>query len=155
MIPTELQKGLIERVKKTFSHNTFTNPDLKQITLNVFEQHLPEKESNDISHYPFVIVQLIDGEQENEMEQPHTKVLFIVGVFYDKSDNHGHQEVTTIINKIFADLANNPIQSNRYELKYPIRWALHDEDTAPYYFGAIETNWHTLSMNREDVNHLI
>lgn len=155
MIPTDLQSGLKARLKKLFVNKKFTDPDGELIPLHVFEQHLPEKPQEDISLFPYIIVQLLEGEQQ-AVSEPHTvKVLFIIGVYDESSDNQGNKEVMAIINKIFEDLGKRPIQSRRFELTFPIRWGLHEEDVAPYFFGAVETTWSAPAFMREDVEALI
>lgn len=155
MIPTELQTGLVTRLKDLFSDKTFNNPDMNRVSIHVFEQHLPQKEQNDINYYPYVIVQLVDGEQIGETDPEKAKIMFIVGAFDDHEDNQGHKEVIEVINKILIDLKKNPLQDMKFELQYPIRWALHDEDVAPYFFGAIETTWSEPIFIREDVEAMV
>ncbi|EFV78954.1 hypothetical protein HMPREF1013_00838 [Bacillus sp. 2_A_57_CT2] len=151
MIPTELQMRLKKRVERIFEGKMFKNPNGNEVPLQVFEQHLPEKTANDENFYPYVIVQLNYGEQKSYNEQHKAPVLFVVGVYFEGNDNQGHKEVMGIINKLFEDFSRFPIEDMRYEIDFPLRWGLHEEDMAPYYFGAVETTWTLPTFQREDL----
>lgn len=155
MIPVDLQNGLVNRLKALFSNITFNDPNMERVQMHVFRQHLPVKSQNDLSYYPYVIVQIYDGEQEKENDPETAKIIFIVGSFDDNQDNQGYNEVVDAINKIFIDLKKDPQQDLKFELKYPIKWTLHDEDVSPYFFGAIETTWSVPIFIRDDVEGLI
>lgn len=141
MIPTELQSSLKARVEKIFEGDLFKNPRGAYVPLQVFKQHLPAKKSNEDNFYPYVIVQLNFGEQKTESDQHKAPVLFVIGIHYDEEDNQGHQEVMGIVNKLFESFRKYPIEDQRYEIDFPLRWGLHEEDMAPYYYGAVETTW--------------
>jgi hypothetical protein len=155
MIPTDLQDELEKRMKALFTNTQFKNPDNEYIPLNIFKQHLPEKKSNDISLYPYLIIKLVEGEQRNENDLQQAQVVFVAGVFDDTNNYQGYRDVSSIIQKIYENLKRQPLVGNTFELQYPIRWALHDEDVYPYYFGGLETNWGVPTALREDVEALI
>lgn len=157
MIPIELQDGLEERMKKLFEIENFRlkNPDGNYVALNIFSQHLPEKTANDLSLYPYLVIRLVEGEQNDPGEAQQVQVLFIVGVFDDHNSYQGYRDVVNVLQKIYENLKRNPTVNDRFELQYPIRWALHDEDVYPFYFGGIETRWKTPTPIREDVEAMI
>lgn len=157
MIPVELQDGLEARLKKLFSGFLIKNPNGVEGPLNIYKQHLPEKQDDqdDLSLYPYILIKLFSGEQLNEEDTQQVTVLFVVGVFDDGNLNQGYREVLTIMQKVENDLKRNPTVSNVFEMGFPFRWSLHEEDVEPFYFGGIETVWTTPSMNREDVEALI
>ena len=151
MIPTDLQFRMKKRVERIFEGTLFKNPNGDNVQLQVFEQHLPEKAKNDDEFYPYVIVQLNHGEQKSINEQHKAPIIFVVGVYYEEKDNQGHKEVMRIINKIFEDFSRFPIEDGRYEIDFPLGWGLHEEDLAPYYFGAVEATWKLPTFQREDL----
>lgn len=157
MIPLYLQDGLKERMTALFETSKFQdpdNPDNNDVSLNIFEQHLPEKPSDDVSLYPYIIIQLSEGEQIREIEEPTVKVDFIIGVFNDEDKYQGYRDVANIIITIHNELKKRPLVNQQYELTFPIRWRIHDEDVSPYYFGGIETNWKIPNQMRKDVENL-
>ncbi|MEN8702496.1 hypothetical protein [Bacillus infantis] len=151
MIPTELQSGLKKRVIEIFEGDLFKNPKGEIVPLQVFEQHLPQKKNNEDNFYPFVIVQLNFGEQKSQLEQHKAPVTFVIGVIHEDDENQGHKSVMGIINKLFEDFSRRPVQDDRFEIDFPIRWGLHEEDVAPYYYGAVETTWTLPTFRREDL----
>lgn len=155
MIPTDLQGSLKARVEQLFSGKLFKNPKGELVPLQVFEQHLPEKKSNEDERFPCVLVQLNFGEQKSPSDQHTAPILFVIGIYYDEPDNQGHKVVMEIINKLFEDFSKHPFQNMKYEVKFPLRWGLHEEDVAPYYWGAVETTWVLPTFQRTDVEALI
>lgn len=155
MIPVDLQEGLKERLEALFREKSFENPDGEMVPLSIFEQHLPEKDKEDFSFYPYIIVQLQYGQQQSSEGQHEISITFIVGVYDEDPNNQGHKELVDIMQTLFENLENMPIQNGLYEVNFPMKWGFHDEDLFPYYFGAIETNWIVPTNRRKDVEALI
>lgn len=163
MIPVDLQDGVVARVKKILASSTFKNPKYREnpteepefIPINVFPQHLPQKESSDTSLYPFILVQLLDGTQSTETEQMGVSLQCIVGTYDNNKDYQGYRDLCSILQKIYEDLIRNPNIDDRFEMVFPIDWFISDESPFPYNFGAVTTNWNVPKALREDVQHLI
>ncbi|MBT2717548.1 hypothetical protein [Bacillus sp. ISL-57] len=155
MIPIDLQAGLKTRLEAEFANRTFKNPNNQDVPLNVFEQHLPQKKKEDLSLYPYVIIQLSEGTQVTEVSSEDIKIMFIIGIYDIDSSNQGYREVTRIINRITTNLTLNPLVNRKFEMNYPIKWTIYEEDVAPYFFGGIETTWAVSTFSRQDVEELI
>lgn len=162
MIPIELQDELENRMKDIFMDMKFKNPKYTKeggldeyISINIFPQHLPEKKSSDVSLYPFLLIQMIDGEQLEETSSQAVKVRFITGV-YDRDENYqGYRDLTKIIQNVYESLKRNPLIARRFELQFPISWFISDDSPYPYYLGGIETIWSIPTVLREDVEVFI
>lgn len=156
MIPIFLQQQLADRCREIFKTDLFKNPDNNLVPLNVFEQFLPRKNnSRNEEKYPYCIVKLQEGDHSEISEPGSSQVMFIFGM-YDEEDNFsGYKDVAKALNRLVNDLERNPVINKQFQLQLPIRWAIHDEDTYPYYFGAVETIWETPKNIREDVEDLI
>ncbi|WP_260288453.1 hypothetical protein [Peribacillus aracenensis] len=155
MIPIDLQEGLKTRLEAEFSNRTFKNPNNQDVPLNVFEQQLPQKKKEDLSLYPYVIIQLNEGTQVTDSSSEDIRIMFIIGIFDNDSSNQGYREVTRIINRITTNLTLNPLVNGKFEMNYPIKWTIYEEDVAPYFFGGIETTWAVSTFSRQDVEELI
>lgn len=117
---------------------------------------MPRKNnSRNEEKYPYCIVKLQEGEHEEVSEPGLTQVMFILGMFDEEDDFSGYKDVANAINQLIQNLERNPIINGQFQLQLPIRWAIHDEDTYPYYFGAVETSWETPNPIREDLEDLI
>src|SRR5690606_2512931 len=99
--------------------------------------------SDDLSHYPYVLIKLSEGELENETSPHRIKVLFVIGVFDDSYDNQGYKDVVIILQKLLAGLNEKPMIDKKFILTHPLRWAIYDDDVYPFYFGGVETFWET------------
>jgi len=149
MIPENLQSELITRFKKVFKGDFFLDPNGKKVPVKVYEQHLPipkrnenphdefAEEDNNYSFYPAIVVQLFEGIQEQWDLNQIVTVNIIVGVYDESETRSGYKDVTAILRKIYMDLAKNRLMKKQYSLTVPPRWKIHDEDTHPFYFGAM------------------
>ncbi|WP_404427302.1 hypothetical protein LG296_01660 [Ureibacillus chungkukjangi] len=158
MIPIHLLDGLVERFKGELDSLALKDPNNPEIykPINIFPQHLPQKnKSTDLSLYPYLCIRLTDVEGVSEGEPGQSRVLFIAGVFDRTEDNQGYRDALVVIQKVYESLIRNPMINKQFQLVYPIRATYQEEDSAPYYFAGLETNWEVPTPLREDVEHLI
>lgn len=156
MTPSDLQKGLMKRLENIFFDFKLRNPDNEETKLNIYKQNLPQRDSDDdISQYPYIIVRLADGEVTDVTSLHRIKVLFIIGVYDDALENRGEQDVIKVIQKTLDNFKKYPIIDRKFELSFPIRWTIHDEDVYPFFFGGIETYWETTKAEREDIRRFL
>jgi len=168
MIPENLQSELIKRFKKVFKGDLFNGSNGERVPVKVYEQHLPipkrnenphdefAEEDDSSSNYPAIIVQLFEGIQEQWDSKQIVTVNIIVGVHDDSESRAGYKDVTAILRKIHMDLAKNRQMKKQYSLPVPPRWKIHDEDTHPYYFGAMLLEFEeAIQILDEEVNKLI
>lgn len=158
MIPINLLDGLIERFEEELKHLKLMDPKNSETnkSINIFPQHLLRKnKSTDVSLYPYLCIRFADVEGLTESEPGQSRILFIVGVFDRSEDNQGYRDALTVIQKVYESLIRNPIIKDQFQLVYPIRATYQEEDSAPYYFAGLETNWEVPIPLREDVEHLI
>lgn len=167
MIPDKLQSELIKRFEKVFEGQLFNGQNGERVPVKVYEQHLPipkrnenphdefAEEDNSFAFYPAIVVQLFEGIQE-EWEDPQIiTVNVIVGVHDDSENRSGYKDVTAILRKITMDLSKNRLMKQQYSLPVPPRWKLHDEDTHPFYFGALLLQFKdSIQISDEEVNKL-
>lgn len=168
MIPENLQSELITRFKKVFKGDFFLDPNGKKVPVKVYEQHLPipkrnenphdefAEEDNSLSFYPAIVVQLFEGVQEGWDTPQVITVNVIVGVYDDSEDRSGYKDVRAILRKLAMDLTKNRQMKKQYSLPAPPRWKVHDEDTHPFYFGAMLLEFEeAIQILDEEVNKLI
>lgn len=160
MIPLELQDALKVRLEEEFKHQKLKNLKNETVPISIFPQHLPTKDKTargeeSTDNYPCIIIRLADGDQPSTEDPFNTTIQFIVGVVDRESSFQGYRDSITIANNIIQNLKRNPVIANRYELDPSINWAYHDEDSEPYFFSGVETNWSTPKYIREDVEDMI
>lgn len=169
--PLFLQRALVEELKKITSDMRFHQPKSNVLVpLSVYAQTLPipvkddsqnPEEFNTIDCHdggeeetvfkcPWCLVKIDNGiiPGPNEMQQLEVGICF--GVFNDSLENQGHQEVLNLIQKVYERFAVNPILDDQYTCQGEFEWALQDEDTYPYFFGAIGTSFKFCGFRREN-----
>lgn len=132
MTPFELQEQLAIGISNTVNLQSTAN----KTKFNVYKQNLPpKKDAKDDSMYPFCLITLVDGEQDEEAIQD---VVFTFGVKDSNSDYQGFRDVVNAIEKVRSFLIGNQEIGERFCLKFPLRWTYPDStETYPFYFGAI------------------
>lgn len=134
-----LQQLLVEKVKELFKNFKLKNEKGNLVSLNIYPQSLPAKKGKkDESHFPYIIAKLMDGSTNDK--ESKCKVAFIIGTYDDEDTYQGYKDVLNIIEKIRDKLLVERYYK-QFQLTYPLDWVVHDEDTYPFYFGAVETNW--------------
>ncbi|MBM7580011.1 hypothetical protein [Jeotgalibacillus terrae] len=155
MIQLELQSELKRRLENTFQDVFFNDLAGNRVPLNVYEQNLPKKQSEEEEFFPFVIVKLLEAEKKKEKEPYITSVGFVIGTVDSDVYNQGYRDTANIINRIIENLEKQPIVKGQFTLSGPLKWVLHEEDTGSYYFGAVEASFETPELNRVDLEAMI
>jgi len=143
MIPEALQNCLIKELNEHFSSVEYKNLYGKDSQINIFAQDLPTKkyeEDKDVK-FPFIVVELQSGEVSSEQEQHACKVNFIIGATEIDEKENGYSTVFSIINKIYYLLLTKRVFDKQYTLEFPISWEVVQDETGPFYYGSLETNW--------------
>lgn len=164
LVPLGLQLALKEEIIKITSSMTFKSPAGGHTALNVFEQNLPvrthrinepdsdEDEDEDIKeNFPYCLVQLSDG--LSKLNSPSSvNVILVFGIYDDSDEADGYKDIVNIIEKISERFEKNPVLDDNYTICDEVTWALPDEDndTYPYFFGAMYTQWSVRRFERED-----
>ena len=163
MIPLNLLLGLEERMKKVFADSHYNRPpkndeeDDQLSNINIYTQQLPVKESEDDSPFPFILIKLQNGSQANTSADHLVSVNIVVGMYDGENNNQGDRDVSLGINKIFKSLSKDPVIGGVFPLHEDseIGWSISDEETAPYFFGALGATFVAPKFEREDLEGLI
>lgn len=155
MIPIELQGALKKRLEGLFAGMLFQSPGGEEVALTIFEQNLPQKTEESKSPFPFVIVKILEGDRKSETDSATGSIGFIIGTYDENENNQGYRDVALIMNKIVKSVSEFPLEAAMYELKYPLKWRIHEEETDPYYWGGIESEWVLPTYQRKDLEEFI
>lgn len=137
-------KAKLEDIFKNFSTGHEGDRQLK-----VYEQDLPVGNTDDDAVFPYIIVKLLEGGKDDEAEPHVVRVILVVGICDDSSDRQGYHDLLNIMRKIEMELFRNRILEGKYEIVFPFKWVLQDEDMWPFFYGAMETNWNIAFIDRE------
>lgn len=152
MIPEKLQDCLITELKQLFKDAKYTNFEETLSEINIFKQDPPSKKYEDDPDvkFPFVVVELPKGEIASEAD-PHTcSINFIIGMADLSDDGSGYSAVCSAINKIYYLLVTKKTFNKQFELDYPINWEIVKDDSDPFYYGAVTTNWIIPKITQSD-----
>jgi len=165
MTAYELQDDLKTELKSIFKGFQLMTPFLdetrkpKMSEPNVFEQSLPIRENDELDNeqdddpFPYIIIRVDSGSIAGESSHD-VKLRMIIGTYDESLETNGHKDILNIIHKIYERFEKNPVLAEKYvmqdNLEHPFNWALQEEDTYPYYFGAIESTWATTAIRREN-----
>jgi len=171
--PLFFQDALVDDIKKITSDMRFLAPKTKElVSMEVFSQSLPifefsaaQDENDDLTgsfeyedsqmddpilKCPWCIVKIEGGEVPGVNEWQNIQVAICFGVFNNDLRNQGHREILNLIQKVYSRFAVEPLLDGQYTCSGDFEWAIQDEDTHPYFFGAISTSFKFAGYRREN-----
>ena len=149
MTARELQDDLVEDLRHAFPTRRYKDPSGEYVPLNVFSQQLPKREhGSDEDPFPYIIVRLDSGDIASQTDAHKVDVILVVGIFDDDLDNQGHKRVLEVMEGIQARYEEEPVLNGKYRMEDPFSWALQDEESYPYYYGAAQMTWSARATRR-------
>ncbi len=153
MTARELQVDLVEDLQDYFSGRSYRTPSGGVAPLQVFPQNLPRTMSEDEDDpFPYIVVRLESGSIEHQESSHKIAVMLLIGIYDDGMENNGHELVLEVIEKILAHFENRP-NLKEFAFVDPFEWVLQDEQSWPYFFGAVNLNFDAppMRINRSDL----
>ena len=151
MTATMLQEELVKELEAIFKGDLFKNSLGEYVKLNVYEQQLPIREDEDSPDpMPYIIVRLETGSTKSGTDPQEVLVTLLFGYFDDSPENNGHKGVLGMIQKVHERFEKQPMLANQFMFQDPFDWALQDEESFPYFFGAASMTFKTAAIRKED-----
>ena len=151
MTATMLQEELVKELETIFRGDLFKNSLGEYVKLNVYEQQLPIREDEDSPDpMPYIIVRLETGSTKSGTDPQEVLVTLLFGYFDDSPENNGHKGVLGMIQKVHERFEKQPMLANQFMFQDPFDWALQDEESFPYFFGAASMTFKTAAIRKED-----
>jgi hypothetical protein len=163
-----LQKALMSEIEKITDGMTFKQPGKeKRKKLQIYGQGLPipehspaERDDETIDYVetdaeeavfkcPWCIVRVEKGKIDGINADPNVVTSIEFGIFDDNTDNQGHEDVLNLIWKIYTRFAGDSLLEMQYECLNDFEFATQDEDTFPYFFGAMSMTFKFKGVQRE------
>lgn len=170
-----LQEAIRADLNKLFADRRYKTPKDEMAPLKAYCQRLPQFDAQETDDFfPYAIIRLDKGGVAGPTAPQKVDVMIIVGIFDDGVQeytgaketpapgeppsfvgsegwdlrNFGHMAVLEVIEQIQAHYEESPALCNgAFYFDGPFNWALQDEDSYPYYFGACELSF-TLAAPR-------
>lgn len=151
----ELQRALKDDLTSLFQETRYPSPDGARSAVSVFKQHLPMMQAEDADDpFPYIIVRLDSGGIANQTDPHKVAVLLLIGAYDDGTDNQGHEAVLEMLEKIQHHYEETPLLAGQFIFTDPFNWALQDEESYPYNFGAANLTF-TLPATRRKASDLV
>lgn len=150
-----LLDALVEDLQRLFKHYVLKNSLGVERTVRVYMQDLPIREGDDedsdpeAPQEPYIVVRLQKGELSGSGVRQTVGAVLLVCVFDEDRGRQGYRDALHIVNEIMLHYGKNGVVGRRYELQYPIEWAMQDDDTHPYYFAGVGLHFGTPAIFRE------
>lgn len=126
-----------------------TNKDLNKPP-QVVTGYLPPKKSTPDPDYPFVIVRLVEGTDNQESATVTVKI--IVGTYSEDAQN-GWRDVANIIQRIWTELFKRRVIAKKFRVEYPMKFEMPEEQPFPEWVGIMTTNWTVAHPVLEEVGY--
>ena len=176
MVALELQRDFIAELRVMLGGMRFKTRGGEDTELHIYEQNLPmqaakkanqeavqddaemdedEEDTRDDEMedlFPYCVVKLDSGKSQDASSAHIVKMKLVVGIYDDTLDASGYKQILNIFEDVRKRFRTNPILAKRYIVKDEMSWALpdEDEDTFPFFFGAMYLYWQTPEYGRED-----
>lgn len=151
MTATMLQEEIVKELEAIFHGDLFKNSLGEYVKLNVYEQQLPIREDEDSPDpMPYITVRIETGSTKSGTDPQEVLVTLLFGYFDDSPENNGHKGVLGMIQKVHERFEKQPMLANQFMFQDPFDWALQDEESFPYFFGAASMTFKTAAIRKED-----
>lgn len=146
---------MCDEISLLFSEWKFKDEGGEFQKFSVFEQALPVSQGEDDPEpFPYIVVRVEDGGTTSPAKPETARVIFTIGICDESLDNQGHKDVLNVIDRIRQRFEGNQLLKKKYmrlqSEEYPIHWAMPDDDTYPFFFGALEMFFAIPKINTED-----
>jgi len=150
MTARQLQQDLIADLTEAFKGKLYRTPSGTDEPVTIAEQNLPKRESEDDDDpFSYIIVRLSEGQIASQVDAYEVDTILLLGAYDDSTENNGHRIILEMIEKIQERYEGTPRLAGKYVLKDPVAWALQDEESWPYFFGAMNLTWQVTAPRRK------
>lgn len=141
--PQLCQDALIEMLEELFEGKKYNGQQGKEY-LTVYKQDLPIPEDNDddadadIASAPYIVVQMTNGSISGDDSTQNVYFSIIICAYDSGTKREGWKDVANIKEDIIQRVCSAPYFGGAFTVLKPIAWALQEDDTHPYYYGAVQ-----------------
>lgn len=127
---------------------------LKQ--LNVYRQDLPipEQDDDDVDTAaavaPWIIVRQTSTRIEGITEPQHVNLALMICAYDEGREREGFRDVQNIIEVIMQHFSKGNTFGPAFTVLHPLQSAMQEDDTSPYYFGAVNLVVTTPAVTRDE-----
>ena len=162
----ELEDALIEDLESVLKDIVTKNADGNEVAgLTGYKNRLPVTQSfegDSTKFFPYFIVRIDSGQTKDDEDWWHVAVDIIIAVHELELEGQGHKHILIAIQKIVDRFATDPQLHDshdpegvfRYRAEQKIDWALQEDDTYPFYYGAVALTFSVPKIKRRAYDEL-
>lgn len=143
--PQLCQDALVEMLEELFKGKKYNGQQGRK-ALKVYKQDLPVPEENDedvdtdAAAAPYIVARMSGGSVKNDDGPQEVEFSLIICAYDEGVEREGYQDVANIKEDIVQRLCTRPYFGGCFTVLKPVAWAMQNDDTHPYYFGACNFN---------------
>lgn len=146
----ELQNAIRDDLMTLFQNIRYKTPDGKTAAPSVFKQNLPMRQDEEADDpFPYIIVRLDSGGIVTQTDPHKVAVILLFGAYDDDPSNQGHEAILEMMEKIQTHYEETPLLAGQFVFTDPFNWALQDEESYPYFFGAANLAFNAAATRRK------
>jgi hypothetical protein len=152
--PRLCHDALVELLNELFEGKKYAGQEGRK-ALRVFRQDLPIPEDNDVDAdsdqacAPYIVVRMSNGQIKDD-DAPQAVEFSLIICAYDTGRlREGFEDVENIIEDIVQRFCSRPYFGGGFTVIKPMAWALQQDDTHPYYFGAVSLTCTVPTMSQD------
>jgi len=140
--PQLCHDALIEMLTELFQGKKYNGQEGRK-ALKIFKQDLPVPEDNDVdadtdeAHAPYIVARMTGGTIKDDDTAQSVEFSLVICCYDTGHAREGYQDVANIKEDIVQRICTRPYFGGAFTVLKPIAWAMQQDDTAPYYFGAV------------------
>lgn len=158
LVPSDMQDGLIETIGDILSEIGTTDASgAKTSGFHGFPQRLPvqvDADDDPDKYFPYYIVRLLKAHTNDDSDFWTWDVAVYLGVHDDGLDNQGHLSLLNAITRITSRFGQEATFGSRGHIGFrvldEVDVELQDDDTYPYFLGAVLFKVAAPKITRED-----
>ncbi|MDP5277145.1 hypothetical protein [Chengkuizengella axinellae] len=149
MTPALLIQSLCKFLEGVVENYTLESNIKTLKTPQIVDGFLPPKKGNQPeAEFPYIIVRLVEGEDEKEESTTTIKMLF--GTYSE--DVQGFHDVLNLMEKVRQALLKKRTIDNKFRMELPYKWEVPEEQPHPEWFGMSISKWIIPKVLEENMN---
>lgn len=155
MSAANVQLAVMKRLEEVLADFPLKTDYNNHDGFKIFKHKLPEQLTNEFDYsnggndnalFPFVVVKISDGQKESSHATQVNTVQLVIGVKNEGLEAQGDDDVLACIEAIWQSFNEDPLIEQRYNVLFPMSWALSEEEMHPFYYGGIELKIDNMQM---------
>lgn len=150
-----LLDAMKEDLKELLRHRRLKDSAGTEREIQVYAQYLPVTESDEETDEPgahpepYVVVRVHGGKTDDDDAPQIIDAVLVVCVCDEAIDRQGHRDAMHLINEIYHHYSANAVIGGKWEILYPMEWAMQEDDTHPFYFAAMHLKIQAPAVHKE------